>query len=237
MLILASGSQGQAPGGAAPPPAGNAAAASQARPTIAVFNMAAVMRDYGKAQHEVFKLNKKRSELSADIVKWRGEYVKLQQEIPLQQVAAKKEEMTKSMFELAHRIEVRDREVNKELNDEATRIISQLYDDIKNVVDQTAVLNGYHIIFAYPDAIGPNEMNQPMIKELKLKPPAAYPFYIARHVDVTEVVTKTLNTWYPAPAVPKETLPGAPAAPGTSGVPSVNPGTGGAPPSGLPGRP
>ena len=50
MVYLAGGIHAQPPGGAAPPPAGQPPAAQQARPTIAVFNMAAVMRDYGKAK-------------------------------------------------------------------------------------------------------------------------------------------------------------------------------------------
>jgi hypothetical protein len=58
-------------------------------------------------------------------------------------------------------------------------------------------MNGYHIVFAYPDAVDPKEMDNPMIKELKLKPPAAQPFYVAKQVDVTGVVVQTLNAWYP----------------------------------------
>ena len=217
MLLLASGSYAQPPGappgGAAPPP--------QVRPTVAVFNMAAVMRDYGKAQYQVYMLNKKRSEISADLVKMRSEYIKLQQEIQQQQVATLRDQQTKILVELARKIEDKDREVNRVLNEDATAIISQLYDDIKTVVDKTAEMNGYHIVFAYPDAVGEKEKNDPMIKELKLKPPAAQPFYIAKHVDVTGVVTQTLNAWYPSPAVPKDAMIG--------GLPSSAP-----PPPALP---
>src|SRR5262245_24453987 len=76
MLLLAGGSQAQGPGGAppggaAPPPAGGQPpAVAASRPTIAVFNMAAVMRDYGKAKYQVYMLNKKRNELSKDLIAW-----------------------------------------------------------------------------------------------------------------------------------------------------------------------
>jgi Skp family chaperone for outer membrane proteins len=199
MLLLADGSQAQPPGGAPPAPQ-----VQQARPTIAVFNMAAVMRDYGKAQYQVYMLNKKRNEMTADLVKWRSEYVKLQQEIQQQQVADIRDRMAKQLLELARKIEDKDREVNRVLNEDATAIISQLYDDIKTVVDKTAEMNGYHIVFAYPDAVSEKERNDPMIKELKLKPPAAQPFFVAKHVDVTGVVTQTLNAWYPSPTPPKD---------------------------------
>ncbi len=204
MLLLAGVSQAQAPGGA--PPA--APAVPQARPTVAVFNMAAVMRDYGKAQYQVYMLNKKRNEMSADLVKWRSEYIKLQQDVQQQQVPDLRDRMAKQMLELARKIEDKDREVNRVLNEDATTIISQLYDDIKTVVDKTAEMNGYHIVFAYPDAVGADEAKNPMIKELKLKPPAAQPFFVAKQVDVTGVVIQTLNAWYPSPPVPKDAQPG-----------------------------
>ena len=86
---------------------------------------------------------------------------------------------------MSRKIEDEDRKINKALNDEASAIISKLYDQIKTVVDKTAEMNGYHIVFAYPDAVTAKEMNDPMIKELKLKPPAAQPFFVAKHVDMT----------------------------------------------------
>ncbi|VTU00837.1 hypothetical protein : : OmpH [Gemmataceae bacterium] len=203
MLLLASGSQAQAP--AAQPPAGQPAPAAGARPTVAVFNMAAVMRDYGKAKYQVAMLNKKRNEMSKDLMAWRAEYIKLQQETQNPATAAPvREEKGKRMVDLARQIEDRDREVNKSLNEDATKIISQLYDDIKTVVDKTAEMNGYTLVFAYPDAVTKEEQDSAMVKELKLKPPAASPFYVAKHVDLTGVIIQTLNAWYPSPAVPAD---------------------------------
>ena len=69
MLLLAGTSWGQAPGGAAPPPAGTAPA-NTARPTIAVFNMAAVMREFGQAKYQVHQLNEKRKSMSTQVVAW-----------------------------------------------------------------------------------------------------------------------------------------------------------------------
>jgi len=207
MLLLASNSTAQAPpAGAAPPPAaGQPAPGSAARPTIAVFNMAAVMRDYGKAKYQVAMLNKKRNDMSKDLMAWRAEYIKLQQDTQNPAVVASvKEENGKRMVALARQIEDKDRDVNKTLNEDATKIISQLYDDIKTVVDKTAEMNGYHIVFAYPDAVTKEEQDSAMVKELKLKPPAASPFYVAKHVDLTGVVIQTLNAWYPSPPIPAD---------------------------------
>jgi Skp family chaperone for outer membrane proteins len=242
MLLLAGTSWAQPPGGGAPPPAGGAPAA-QARPIIAVFNMAAVMRDYGKAKYQVWLLNKKRLEMSSELVKWRAEYVELQKRIQEQQVPSVRDEMAKRMLELSRKIQDRDSDINKVLNEDASKIISQLYDEIKTVVDKTAEMNGYHIVFAYPDAVTEDELKSPMVKELKLKPPAAQPFYVAKHVDVTGVVIQTLNGWFPAKdaqgqpvdvsKLPPLEGPGTPGA-ATPGAPPAGPA---GPAGGVPPRP
>ena len=135
--------------------------------------------------------------MSAQVVAWRAEYVKIQEELPKIQVPALREEMSKKMLDLSRRIQDEESKINKTLNDEASAIISKLYDQIKTVVDKTAEMNGYHIVFAYPDAVTEKEINDPMVKELKLKPPAAQPFFVAKHVDLTGVVVQTLNAWFP----------------------------------------
>jgi len=191
MVFLAGPTKAQPPA-AAPP-----AAAPAARPTIAVFNMAAVMRDYGKAKYQVFQLNQQRVTLSGDLVKWRSEYIETQKTIQISTDPRVKDELGRKLLDLQRRVEDKDREINKMLNDSASNIISQLYDDIKTVVDKTAEMNGYHIVFAYPDAVTPEEKANAYLKELKLKPPAAQPFFVAPQVDITGVVVGTLNKWYP----------------------------------------
>jgi Skp family chaperone for outer membrane proteins len=217
MLLLAGSSEAQQPGA---PPAAQPAQPT-ARPTIAVFNMAAVMRDYGKAKYQVYQLNEERKRLSADLVVWRAEYIKLQEENTKSLEPNLREANARRMLELSRKIQDKDQEVNKTLNEKASQIISTLYDEIKTVVDKTAEMNGYHIVFAYPAAVTAEEQKSPMVKELMLKPPAAQPFYVARHVDLTNVIIQTLNTWYAAPAVPADAKTGG--APSTTPPPTQNP--------------
>ena len=147
------------------------------------------------------------------------------------------------MLDLARKIEDEDRRINKQLNDDASAIIGELYDKMKTVVDKTAEMNGYHIVFAYPDAVTPEEMKSPYIKELKLKQPAAQPFYVAPHADITAIVVKTLNAWYPPldaqnRPVDVNALPNTPTSvPGTGGAPSPTPPAPGPAPGPAPVRP
>lgn len=183
------------PPGGAPAPATNAPAPT--RPTVAVFNMAAVMRDFGQAKYQVWLLNKRKTEESKKLVELRGEYIQLNQDLQRNPQHPEKDAKQRRMIELQRLIEDEDRRINKLLNDAASAIISDLYDKIKTVIDRTAEMNGYHVVFAYPDAVTKEEMNNAYIKELKLKPPAAQPFYVAPHADITGVVVKALNAWYP----------------------------------------
>jgi Skp family chaperone for outer membrane proteins len=245
-VFFLTGAAGAQPGAPGAPPA--PAAAPATRPTVAVFNMAAVMRDFGQAKYQVHLLNGRKTTMSKQLMDWRAEYIQNQKELQLNPNNPKKEEMQQNMLKLARHIEDEDRRINKQLNDDASAIIADLYDKMKMVVDKTAEMNGYHIVFAYPDAVTPDELKSAYIKELKLKPPAAQPFYVAQHADITRVVVTTLNAWYPpldasgkpvdlskleAPPLPAGNtgLPGA----GGSPVPGA-PGAGG-PVPGTPGRP
>jgi Skp family chaperone for outer membrane proteins len=232
LLFLIATSHAQQPGtvlpGSGPPNVQSVQPPS--RPTIAVFNMAAVMKDYGKAKYKVWELNEERKKMSIELVALKGRLVQLQAEIPGIVDPATKDQRVREQRDVARTMEDKEREINKQLNEKASAIISSLYDDIKLVVDKTAEMNGYHIVFAYPDATTPEEAKSAYVKELKLKPPAAQPFYIARQVDITGVVVQTLNTWYVSPPVPA--TPPAPQ-PGSGPPPGPAPGPA---PGALPGR-
>ncbi|MBP3956233.1 OmpH family outer membrane protein [Gemmata sp. G18] len=243
VVYLTSASHAQPPAGGAPAP-GGAPAAPATRPTIAVFNMAGVMRDFGQAKYQVHLLNQKKGELSKYLLNLRGEYLGHQKDLTANPNHPEKEAKAQRMLALQRAIEDEDRKINKTLNDEASKIISELYDKIKTVVDKTAEMNGYHIVFAYPDAVSSEELNSPYIKELKLKPPAAQPFYVAPHADITGVVVKTLNVWYqPTDAqgkpvdVSKLVTDPAASAPSTGGPPPVGGAPAGSGALPVPGKP
>jgi Skp family chaperone for outer membrane proteins len=193
MLCLANSAAGQAPvAGAAGAPA-----ASSPRSTVAVFNMAAVMKDYDKVKYHLYKLNKLKHERSANLIALRGELIRLESVIRTATDQPSKEKLSEEFKVKQRKYQDEDSAVNKVLNEEASKMISSLYDEIKMVVDKTAEMNSYDIVFAYPDAVSPTDMANPSFKELKLKPPAAQPFYVSKKVDITSVVIVTLNKWYP----------------------------------------
>ena len=173
-----------------------------AKPTVvmghktAVFNMAAVMRDFHQAKYRVWLLNDKKTKMSKPLLAWRNEYIQLQQDVQKNPAQPDKDKAQK-MLALARKIEDEDRKINQQLNDDASAIIGGLHDMIKAAVDTTAERDGFQLVLAYPDAVTPEEMRSPYIKELKLKPPAAQPFYVAPEIDITARVIEALNEKHP----------------------------------------
>ena len=180
------------------------AAKAESVKTIAInqktgyFNMARVMREFKRAKSEVELLNARKERLSADLVKMRERYAKLQADARKSTDDREKELIADELLVLARKIEDADRKINKELNDRASEIIAALYDDMYAAVKEVARENGLVAVLAYPDAVTPEEANSPMIKELKLKPPAAQPFYIDPSVDYTDAILRKLNAKAPA---------------------------------------
>jgi Skp family chaperone for outer membrane proteins len=164
---------------------------------IAVFNMAAVMRKYENAKYAIYQLTKLKSEKSGKLMRIREEHIKRQTQLPTITDAAKKDQIQRELLELQREFEDEERFVNKLLNDGATKIIVKIYDEINEVVDETAKANGYRIIFAYPDAVTAEEKENTALKELKLRPSAALPFFVARQANVTDVIIQKLNTKFP----------------------------------------
>lgn len=187
-------------GGTLPQPSTAPANSAQ---KIAVFNMAAVMKGYGKAKYEVYKLSEERMKLRTELAAPKMECLKLQLEIQQQQNPDTKEKMQQRQTDLTREIEDKNRKIDQQLDDMASAVIVLIYDEIKDVMDKIAEAKGYDIVFAYPDAVTPEDAKNPYMKEMKLKPPAAQPFFVAKHLDLTEAVIKELNEHYPAPPVPQ----------------------------------
>jgi Skp family chaperone for outer membrane proteins len=171
---------------------------------VAVFNIAAVMKDFGKAKYKVNELNEERKKMTSELVETKGRLVKLQQAIQGEQNSTRKEELIEEQRDLARQLEDKERNINKHLNDKASAIIGELYDDIKAVADKLSEKRGYDIIFSYPDATNAEEAKSAYVKELKLKPPAAQPFVVAKHADLTDEILDELNTRFPTPPIPPQ---------------------------------
>jgi Skp family chaperone for outer membrane proteins len=157
------------------------------------FNLPKVMKEFRKAKTQVEQLTDKRNRMSADLVKMRERYIQLQADARKATGDAEKEKIAEELLSLARKIEDADRKINRELNDRASAIIGELYDELYAVVKDVARENGLVAVIAYPDAVTPEDAANPFIKELKLKPPAAQPFYLDPSVDYTDAIIRKLN--------------------------------------------
>ncbi len=178
--------------------------AEVARPAVVVgqktgyFNMAKVMREYRRAQTSVQRLNTRKLRLSANLVGLRNMYTALQGISQTTTDPRRKEQLSEDMVRLMRQIEDTDRVLNRMLNDKATFIIVELYDEIYATVEAVARENGLVALIAYPDAVTREERENPQIKELKLKPPAAQPFYLDPSVEFSDEIVRRLNEKFKA---------------------------------------
>jgi len=151
------------------------------------------MREYKRAKTGVERLNAKRNRLAANLTGLRGMYADLQTRAKKTEDAKEKDQIAEDLIMLARRIEDMDREINKILNDRASLIIAELYDEIYTAVSAMAREHNLTAVLAYPDAVTKEELDSPFIKELKLKPPAAQPFYLDPSADYSDEIIRRLN--------------------------------------------
>lgn len=211
MICLAAPAQQPAAGGApaaAPKPGGR----------VAVFNVAKVMKDYQKWQYYAKVMNEKRTTAAAGLGKLRSEIADLQDKIQKDPVQAQKEANTKILLDKQRNFEDQERQMRKQLDEESATHLRTLFEEIKACVKACVEANGYELVFAYPDATTAEEQSSPLYYDLKLRPSAAMPFYVAPSADMTEILVATLNKHFPAPA-PVTPVGGAQPAPmGTPGA-------------------
>jgi Skp family chaperone for outer membrane proteins len=162
------------------------------------FNMAAVIREYKRARTGVVRLNARRDRMSANLVGMKEMYKELQAVAQKATNEDQKYQLGRDAVMLARHIEDLDREINKLLNDQALVIIAELHDEIQAEVVEIAREHGLVAVLTYPDAVTPEEKQSPMVKELKLKPPAAHPFYLDPSVDYTDELIRRLNDKFAA---------------------------------------
>jgi len=157
------------------------------------FNMAKVMREYKRAKTSVERLNAKRARMAANLTGLRNMYTELQTMAKRETDEKRKEEIAGDLIMLARRIEDTDRDINKILNERASLIIAELYDEIYAAVAAMAREHNLTAVLAYPDAVSKEEADNPFVKELKLKPPAAQPFYVDPSAEFSNELIRRLN--------------------------------------------
>jgi Skp family chaperone for outer membrane proteins len=196
MVYLAGQIQAQAPAGGGAPPA----AARPAGGKVAVFNVAKVMRDYKKWQHFAKIMQDKRNAAAGELGKLRNEIVSLQEQIQKEPIKQKQEELAKVVVAKQREFEDKEKGVRQALDTESSGYLQQLFAEVQQCVKAIVDTNGYDVVFAYPDAITEEEMRSPLYYDLKMRPPAAMPFYVSPSADVTGVLVETLNKYFPPPA-------------------------------------
>lgn len=188
---------------------------AQAGGKVAVFNVAKVMKNYQRWQHFAKVMNDKRVGAAADLGKLRNEIAQMQEEAGRATTPkVRQDELAKLVVAKQREYEDKERGIRKVLDEESTNYLRGLFTEIQKAVKAIVDTNGFDLVMAYPDATTAEEMNSPMYFDLKMRPPAAMPFYVSPQADMTDVLVLTLNKNFPPPVQQAgATAPAAPGAP------------------------
>lgn len=187
---------------AAKPP--EAVKADAAKPPLVVgqktgyFNMAKVMREYKRAKTSAATLSAHKDRIVVNLNGMRAMYEHLQAVAKTTPAGPRRDQIETDMRLIARRVEDLDRDTQKLLNERATAFITGLYDELYAVAEGLARENNLSALLAYPDAVTRDERENPLIKELKLKPPALQPFYVDSSVEYSDEIVRRLNEKFEA---------------------------------------
>ena len=188
--------------GASPTPTPGAPAAKPIRtdPTrVAVFNVARVMKDFQKWQYFAISMNNKRITAAGELGKMRNEILEITAKAEKEPRQDVRDGLAKSVVEKQRAFEDKERGYRKQLDEESAAHLKNLFMEIQRAVGAVVESNGYDVVFAYPDAVTAEEAASPLMVDLKMRPPAAIPFFVSKSADVTEVLIGTLNKNFAAP--------------------------------------
>ena len=158
------------------------------------------MRDYKNWTHFAEVMNTKRAAASGELGKLKTTMTDLQAKATAEVSTDKREAMAKQLIEMKRQFEDKELTARTALDQESAGYLRTMFGQLQVCVKAIADQQGFDIIMAYPDALTKEELSSPLYYDLKLRPPAAMPFYISPTADVTQVLVDTLNMNFKPPA-------------------------------------
>jgi Skp family chaperone for outer membrane proteins len=227
----------QSTGGAVP---GGAAPERKDPPRIAVFNAAKVMSEFQKWKYWSVTMVNKRIASSGELAKIQVEMKDIEKRAQAETRQVEREQLVQMLLAKQRQWEDLDRQTKNRIDEEAAAHLKVLYSDIQRAVAAFVQSNGYDIVFAYPDAITPEDKQRPEYIQSMVLPGGAMPFHVSKSVDLTDNLIVLLNKSFPAPGPIPSRLAGPDGkveqTGGTSPQPTP-PGPGAAPVARPPGTP
>jgi Skp family chaperone for outer membrane proteins len=210
----------------AAPPAGGAAQPAPRAQRICIVNIAKVLRDYNKANFKGQQITEKRQAYVVQVNALREKLAEINKQFTVSMIPDEKKKYQEQALAIQRQVEDIDRKAQAELTQLSNDTIVQVYQEIRTVIKDIAEANNLDMVLCYPAASKQEDEASPQVAQLMLQTPAMIPFY-HKGMDITDVVSKTLNGRHPSP--PAKT-PEVSATGGMGTPPPTPPGTAGLPP-------
>jgi Skp family chaperone for outer membrane proteins len=183
------------------------APARQDPPRVAVFNVAKLMKEFQKWQYFAVTMNNERIQAAGELLKIKTDIDRMKEELLKTTEKAKIDALQKATTEKMRLFEDRETFYKNELDGKAAKHLKDLFADVNAAVSSIVEANGYDIVFAYPEATTQQDSESQLYIDMKMRPPAAMPFYVSKRIDITDVMIATLNTHRKAPGPIPTQLP------------------------------
>lgn len=181
------------------------------KPRIAIFNVAKVMKDFKKWQYWSATMQNKRFDAQMELMKLRAEVMDLTKKVETEVLQPKKEEYGRLLVVRNREFEDKEATARKTLDLESSQLLKTMYTEIQTAVKAIVESNGYDVVFTHIDATTAEEMQSPMLIDMKMRPNGAVPFYVSTSVDISKVLVDTLNANFnppgPIPQIKQPSMP------------------------------
>ncbi len=193
-VITTSGNrlQGQNP----PPP-------SQTRPTIGVFNLAKVIRNYDFAKNEMKKYEERVKLANQLAENFRKELGVLEAKAKAETSLNKKDELDSIFEQKQSEFKKFARHTASEMESLKSETFKQTYKDIHLLCKEMAPYYGFDLIVGYNDTIDEGKRYSNETTSLMLfQTLSMRPFYVRKNIDLTDIMVKVLNERRPVATKP-----------------------------------
>jgi Skp family chaperone for outer membrane proteins len=167
--------------------------------------VAKLMKEFTKWQYYAVTMNNERIVAATELLKIKNTIQQYQEAMLKETQKDKIEQWQKAITGKQREFEDRENFFKGDLDGKAAKHLKELFADVNLAVAGVVEQRGFDIVFAYPEATTAQEADTQMYIDLKMRPPAAMPFFVSKRIDITDIMVSTLNEYRKAPGpIPAE---------------------------------
>ena len=162
---------------------------------IAVLNLQAVIKNYKKWQQFQDNVKATYQQYENQLKPYRDDALKLKARLDqLPAGDSAREDIERQIRDLNRKAQDQSELMKKELNKTLDQQSVQVYAEVEDVVTRFARQYEFDMVLHFNDAVAPADLHHPVNIQRKMQLGALMPLYTAPGMDITDYITKVLNS-------------------------------------------